>query len=258
MAPSLAGLLIHTMLFNNSQHTNASRSIFTDVNIGHDHIVIKEQINLNGVVFISNSESVLPPECIQHNFNNKLLYLSGAEPYSRTRVLSGTTPFARPQPIVLLDSSDHRSSLSNPETATVSQLTSAYCSQINPACDIAESLVVKIVELLMQSGHYRDLGQELHSLQKILILTRLAIRTFERVPLGQTVTSFIHQEVMGCNVVLQVLLGKIKGYQRDLSSTPIRFFWSQVLLSGGDVECLRKKLSVHQKSLGQCLMALKL
>jgi hypothetical protein len=222
------------MAFSHSQNTDASGSTFTDVG----NIITINNIIISGTV----PEHIHLPN-VSHDLRSSL----GSEASSQRRI---------PTPL-----SGLRRTVHNNVPNRSNDLSS---HNISPANDIAAQIIVKIVELLVESescDHYRDLKQELGLLKQTLTLTGLAIQTYECTPLGQILAGTVNHGVEGCSVVLQELLGTIKSYQRSLSSTRISYLWGQVLSSGGEVDKLtplRKKLSIHQSSLGRCLMALKL
>lgn len=201
------------MSFSKSQHTNTSRSSFTDV--GGDYIVV-------------NNFIMVPASFIEHpscNFN--FSQLDGAEACFNTRVQvsSGLTSPLISWPVLLQNPSKHLSSPLGLQTVMSSQLIHI---EITPSNDISACLIIKIMELLVHpdcSYHYQDLHRELELLQKILALTRLTIKACENMPLGHTLASSINWEVDGCSMVLQALLSKIKCYQENLSLTPISYLW---------------------------------
>ena len=128
--------------------------------------------------------------------------------------------------------------------------------------DIATSLIVKILQLLInrrESSDDRALVQELKTLQQTLTLVGLAIQTYEYTPLGRNLVNNIIPEVEQCCVVLEELFHKINIYREGLYPTSIRNLWHQVRRSGSEVDglsLLRARLSVHQRSLSEFLVAL--
>jgi hypothetical protein len=131
------------------------------------------------------------------------------------------------------------------------------------AGDVVAILLVKIVHLLIDHGepsHYHlGLKLQLESLHKILILTDLALQTYEYTPLGRNLANTIIPEVEQIGVALQELFDRINGYRQGLHPTSIRNLWRQVWWSGCEEDglvSLTMKLSSHQKSLGKFLMAL--
>ena len=128
--------------------------------------------------------------------------------------------------------------------------------------DIATSLTVKILQLLInrrESSDDRALVQELKTLQQTLTLVGLAIQTYEYTPLGRNLVNNIIPEVEQCCVVLDELFHKINSYREGLYPTSIRNLWHQVRRSGSEVDglsLLRARLSVHQRSLSEFLVAL--
>jgi hypothetical protein len=128
--------------------------------------------------------------------------------------------------------------------------------------DIATSLTVKILQLLIdrrESSDDRALGQELKTLQQTLTLIGLAIQTYEYTPLGRNLANNIIPEVEQCCVVLDELFHEINSYRAGLYPTSIRNLWHQVWRSGSELDglsLLRARLSVHQRSLSEFLVAL--
>jgi len=139
-----------------------------------------------------------------------------------------------------------------------------YDGGADSAGDIATSLTLKILQLLIidrrESSDDRALVQELKTLQQTLTLVGLAIQTYEYTPLGRNLANnIIVPEVERCCVVLDELFRKINNYREGLFPTSIRNLWHQVRRSGSEVDgmnLLRARLSVHQRSLGEFLVAL--
>lgn len=199
------------MSFSNSQHTNASGSNFTDVSGNHNATVIKE---LKHIQVVNNFFSVPTPfiQHSSHDFAFPELHDPTAYFNTRAQVPSGaTTPIS--WPVLLQNSSKHLPSASDLKTVMPSQIILADRLEITHSNEISGYLIVKIVELLVHpdcSDHYRNLHQELGSLQKMFALTKIAIKACESMPLGHSLAGAINREVDGCSVVLQALLGKIK------------------------------------------------
>jgi hypothetical protein len=130
------------------------------------------------------------------------------------------------------------------------------------AGDIATSLTIKILQLLIdrrESSDDRAVVQELKTLQQTLTLVGLAIQTYEYTPLGRNLANNLIPEVEQCCVVLDELFHKINSYREGLFPTSIRNLWHQVRRSGSEVDglsLLRARLSVHQRSLSEFLVAL--
>lgn len=130
------------------------------------------------------------------------------------------------------------------------------------AGDIATSLTIKILQLLIdhrESSDVRALVQELKTLQQTLTLVGLAIQTYEYTPLGRNLANNIIPEVEQCCVVLDELFQKINNCREGLYPTSIRNLWHQVWRRGSEVDglsLLRARLSLHQRSLGEFLVAL--
>lgn len=241
------------MAFSNSQHNNINGSDFSDVGRDQNNVTVTTNITNHyvpvvqvfGNIMISASDGT-PHNLLQHN---------DPETYAYTKISSDSIPSPRSRPIILSDDNDHSSSLSGAVTAAIPTQTPAYCFEITPAIGIVESIIVNIVQSIQsdRSGHYQDLISQLKSLQEISIFARIAVGTCKRVPLGQTLVKCIDWEVGECSVILQELLGKIR---RDRST--IIPLWS--IVSNDEAKWLTssgKKLSTHQKSLGQFVMALK-
>jgi hypothetical protein len=230
------------MALANAHNTNASGSTFTDV--GHDQIIN---------IFISGQ---VQPESFRRTLDtlntHRRLSDPNAHSHSHTSSTSNVTSSLRSSPRALLEA-DKRLSSSRPEATMVLR------STITSAIDIAELLIIQIVECLQPDRSRHDQNLKLLSnLQQMLTLTRLAMETCEHVPTGHSLGRSINREIEECSTLLQELLAKIK--RQNLGSAPISLFRTRVL-SGSDVEWLapiRRKLLAHRESLGQYLMALKL
>jgi hypothetical protein len=114
------------------------------------------------------------------------------------------------------------------------------------AGDIAMSLTVKILQLLIdrrESSDDRALVLELKTLQQTVTLVGLAIQTYEYTPLGRNLANNIVPEVEQCCVVLDEMFHKINGYREGLFPTSICNLWHE-------------SETLHQRSLGECLVAL--
>ena len=130
--------------------------------------------------------------------------------------------------------------------------------------DFAGTLVIKIMQLLIDHGEIdtdlRVLKLQLQLLHQTLILTDIAIWTYEYTPLGVNLSNCIIPEMEHICVALQQLLDKIYDYRQGLSPTSICDLWRRVWWRGCDVDrgiaLLRAKLAGHQKLLGEFLMAL--
>jgi hypothetical protein len=148
---------------------------------------------------------------------------------------------------------------SEPSSQTI-VLRPTFHSAPSPARHIAARLVVEIVQSLMTSDtdQFRDLKEDLNTLQQTLDLTALAIDTFQCIPLGRILASTIGNETEQCIGVLRELLSDIRAYQQVLGSTRINLPWSRVGsgCKSGEIRIWREKLSTHQKSLGGCLKVL--
>ena len=142
-------------------------------------------------------------------------------------------------------------------------LTRPYHSGAGSAGDVAAALIVKIVQLLIDHrgspNDNRAFKLELEILHQILTLTGLAIQTYAYTPLGQSLANNIIPEVEKCCVVLHELFHKINTCRQGLYPTSIGNLWHQVWWSGNEVDgvsSLRARLSTHQRSLGEFLVAL--
>jgi hypothetical protein len=216
------------MAFSHANHTDARGSIFS--NPGRDHIVYQTIVHLTPPGN-SDLDQTVP----------RLLYNLGD--VSQRSNFSAGIPYQR------------------------NVITRTYPPGAGSADDDAATLIVKIVQLLIDHGEghpdlkgvYRGLKLDLELLHKTLTLTSLAVQTFEYTPFGQNLANSIIPEVVQCCEVLQGLFEKIDGYRRGLNHTSIHSMWFQVFWSGcetDELSSLRKKLSVHQRSLSEFLMAL--
>jgi hypothetical protein len=129
--------------------------------------------------------------------------------------------------------------------------------------DIAATLIIKIVQLLISngalSGEIQRFREELETLHKTLTLTGLATQTYQHTPVGRIVANVVIPEVDRCCVVLQILFHKINSFRQVLHPTSIRHLWHQVWWGGwadDEFASMRAKLLDVQKSLAGCLMAL--
>ena len=129
---------------------------------------------------------------------------------------------------------------------------------------VADNLIVQIVQLLLdrreRGTYYQMLELELEPLRQTLNLTNLAIRTYERTPLGRNLKCSVFSEVEQICVVLQELFDRIGSHRQALWPTSIRTLWYEVWWRGRGVDdrlvLLRSKLVAHQQLLGSFLMAL--
>jgi hypothetical protein len=134
------------------------------------------------------------------------------------------------------------------------------------AGDVADSLIIKVVQLLIDRGetgeYYRRLELELETLHHTLTLTTLAIQTYERTPLGRNLEHSIDPEVEQICVVLQELFDRIDGYRQGLWPTSIRNLWRKVWWRGCEMDdalaLMKTKLAASQQLLSQFLVALNL
>jgi hypothetical protein len=110
------------------------------------------------------------------------------------------------------------------------------------------------------SDQFRDLKEDLNTLQQTLDLIGLAVGAFRCIPLGRILASTIGNETEQCIGVLQELLSDIRAYQQVLRSTGINLPWNRMGsgCKSGQIRIWREKLSICQKSLGECLKVLDL
>lgn len=127
----------------------------------------------------------------------------------------------------------------------------------------ASGLIVSIVQLLVNrtdsSDTYRDTKQFLELLNHTILMSRLALQTFEYTSLGRNLAKAILPTIAGCRTDLQELLHLLDNYREGLSYTSVRELWSRVLWSGSDIQeilIIKQKLSTHQISLREFLAAL--
>ena len=171
--------------------------------------------------------------------------------------LHGQAVLHRPGPV---------SSLQTPHSETPSGtivLRPTFRSAASSSHDIAARLIIEIVQLLMTSDNsdqFRDLKEDLKTLQQTLDLTGLAIDAFQCIPLGRILASTIGNETEQCIGVLQEFRSAIRAHQQVLSSTRINVPWNRVGSGwkSGEIRMWREKLSACQKSLEECLQVLDL
>lgn len=124
------------------------------------------------------------------------------------------------------------------------------------AGEVADGLIVKIVQLLIDRGNTdRILELELDRLRQILTLTSLAIQTFKHTPLAQNMGDSVIPEVEHICVVLQGLYDRVDCYWQGLWPTPLRNLWRKVW-SWCEVDCSVASLRASQQVLGGFLLAL--
>ena len=128
------------------------------------------------------------------------------------------------------------------------------------AGEVADRLIVEIVQLLFDHGetrdHYRRLELELEPLRQTLLLTNLAIQMFECTPLGQNLGHYVLPEVEQICVGLKELYDRVDRYRRSLWPTSIRKLWRKVCWKGCEVDDRLVSLRVSQQLLSKFLMAL--
>ena len=210
-------LPLSCMMSFHSGHTDARQSTFN--NVGRD------QYN-NPIIIIANPS----PDRTLHDLLRDLGHVS----QSATSILSPRGVLTRP-----------------------------YQSGAGSAGDVAAALIIKIVQLLIDHrgspNVNRALKLELEMLHQILTLTGLAIQTYAYTPLGQSLANNIIPKVEACCAVLEELFHKINTCRQGLYPTSIGNLWHQVWRSGNEVDgvsSLRARLSTHQRSLGEFLVAL--
>jgi hypothetical protein len=127
----------------------------------------------------------------------------------------------------------------------------------------AAGLAIRIIQTLYAygdpSGEHLALTFELQSLNEALILTKDALRRYEKTPLGSNLDNTIHPIVAQCHTLMQNFLGKLEGCRQPLSTTGISGLWRKVLWAAGEVsevEMLRTKLCAQRGTLAIFLLAL--
>lgn len=106
---------------------------------------------------------------------------------------------------------------------------------------------------------YRNLQQELRSLHFTLCLTKSALQSFERTPLGPSLAITFNPEVERCFSGLRDTFDKISCCRHGLSSTTINYLWTVVCSNGWDkaeLDALQRKLHLHRETLDGFLIAL--
>jgi hypothetical protein len=161
-----------------------------------------------------------------------------------------------------LNEVSQKPSLSAQTSSQIRVVAHAYCPEIGFAGDVTTSLIVKIVQSLVDRGEARDdyriLELELDSLRQTLTLTGLAIQAYENTPLARNLANSINPEVAQMRVLLQELFEKINNYQQGLKPTFIGAIWDQVWRSRrvDGLASLRMRLSGYQRLLCGFLAAL--
>lgn len=130
------------------------------------------------------------------------------------------------------------------------------------AADDASGLIVAIVHLLVNraetSDAYRDLKRFLGLFNHTILMTRLALQTFEYTPLGPNLANAIKPEILGSLENLRYLFDKLDDYRERLNLSSVRDLWSRVLWSGSEFQelySIRDKLYQHQVALREFLAA---
>lgn len=131
------------------------------------------------------------------------------------------------------------------------------------AADNASGLIVSIVHLLVNRTEsldtYRDLKRSLVLLNHTILMTRLALQTFEYTPLGLNLARTIKPAILDCRIDLQELFDRLEHCREGLNATGIRHLWSRVLWSGlpeKELSFLKDKLGLHQVMLREFLATL--
>lgn len=129
--------------------------------------------------------------------------------------------------------------------------TSSQNIATSSASEVADGLVVKIAQLLIDRGetgdYYRRLEPELESLRQALTLTNLALQTFRPTPLGQNLWLIVVPEMEKVCIVLKELHDTVERYRQGFWPTSIHSLWCQVLRRGCDVEDISSSLR-HQEN----------
>lgn len=110
------------------------------------------------------------------------------------------------------------------------------------------------------SDAYRDTKQFLELLNHTLLMTRLALQTFEHTPLGRNLANALKPAILGSRENLQELFDKLEDYRERLRFWSVRDLWSRVLWAGGEVQelsLMQEKLSMRQTAIREFLAALK-
>ncbi|KIM77960.1 hypothetical protein PILCRDRAFT_607054 [Piloderma croceum F 1598] len=219
------------MSFNRASHVDVRGSNFS--NVSRDHNVVHVYNTINNITFAGSDQTHTPARYVGkkrlHNDdgdppmsmdNSGVEDRTTAVPHKRRKLssnflrnstklslrpISGTEDLAEVNSAVLLH---------HPSTCT--------------AVSVAITLVVKIIQLLVDRGETRDdyriLELELESLRQTLDLISLAINT----PLGSSLTNSIIPEVEQICVLVQKLFDKIEDCRQGLSLTSLPAMWRRV------------------------------
>jgi hypothetical protein len=176
--------------FEDTAHFDINDSVFTDV--GHDQTIVSDSIvadvghnyNISNSIIISNYNVSINPVSDYHRPGT-----AESPPSSKT---SSSEIIFRP----------------------------TFRSAAIDSHLIASRLIVSIVQSLMalsSSDRFRDLKEDLNTLQQTVDLSGLAIKAYQGTPLGRILTRTISEETAQCSGVLRDFLNAMKGYQRDVS-----------------------------------------
>lgn len=143
--------------------------------------------------------------------------------------------------------------------------TQNFHQQAITAADDASGLIISIVQLLVNrtdsssDTSYRDVKQFLELLNHTILMTRLALQTFEYTYLGRNLAKTIGPTIVDCLTKLQELLGVFNKYREGLGYTSVRDMWSRVIWSGSGIQeilLIKQQLLMHQTSLREFLAAI--
>ena len=221
-----------TTMFHHANHTDARQSHFS--NVGRDQYNVGRDQNT-----VARDQHIVGRDQLIQTIN---VTIAGTASQETVQYVLGSICHA---PKIL------------PPSSSNAVIASHYNRSV---CDVASNLIVEIERLLGDlmkfSVDYRYLQDLLNSLHQTLFLAGLAIQAYEDTPLGPNLAVAVLPVVEQCQIILQYMLDSIESYRRILYSTPIRDLWPSVLWSTSKVLELVWKLSAHQRSLGQFLVAL--
>ena len=258
VSKTFRGLIVSSlssmMTSNLSGHIDARRSHFH--NVGHDQNNVYQTIHIT--IADLTPAQICPPA--QNKRLRNRVDNDDRDDVSRTRHKRRKfSPTALPH---ILNEVSQKPSLSAQTSSQIRVVAHAYCPEIGFAGDVTTSLIVKIVQSLVDRGEARDdyriLELELDSLRQTLTLTGLAIQAYENTPLARNLANSINPEVAQMRVLLQELFEKINNYQQGLKPTFIGAIWDQVWRSRrvDGLASLRMRLSGYQRLLCGFLAAL--
>ncbi|KAF8336038.1 hypothetical protein F5887DRAFT_988374 [Amanita rubescens] len=221
-------------IFEGATHSHIDHSDFNDV--GRDQIITHSTVQDQTII----SDSIIR---IGHN-----------QDISNSIVYQTNITYHHPRSCPVAESHPHSEA-----TSRGIVLRPTFRSSASDSCLVAARLIVEIVQSLPASDQFRNLKEDLKTLQQTLDLGGLAIEAHQCTPIGRILSCTISEERARCIGVLRNLLNTIRDYQRDVKSMHRFFSLSRALGGGGELGeiCVwRDKLSDCQKSLGQCLRAL--